>query len=61
MEKLGLGYEDLKKLNPRLIYASSSGFGHTGPYKDRPAYDAIVQAMSGMMSITGQEGGKLLE
>ena len=57
MERLGLGYEDLKKENPRLIYAAASGFGHTGPYSKRPAYDAVVQAMGGIMSITGQLGG----
>ncbi|MBW6515455.1 MAG: CoA transferase [Candidatus Cloacimonetes bacterium] len=53
MEKLGLGYEVLKELNPRLIYAASSGFGHTGPYSPLPAYDILVQAMGGIMSITG--------
>lgn len=58
MEKLGLGYEELKKINPKLIYAAASGFGHTGPYSKRPAYDAIVQAMGGIMSITGEKGGK---
>lgn len=58
MEKLGLGYEVLKKINPKIIYAASSGFGHTGPYSKRPAYDAVVQAMGGIMSITGQEDGK---
>jgi CoA:oxalate CoA-transferase len=57
MERLGLGYEDLIKENPRLIYAAASGFGHTGPYSKRPAYDAVVQAMGGIMSITGQLGG----
>ena len=57
MEKLGLGYERLKEINPRIIYAASSGFGHTGPYKERPAYDAVVQAMGGVMSITGEKGG----
>jgi CoA:oxalate CoA-transferase len=57
MEKLGLGYEDLKKSHPRLIYAAISGFGHTGPYKEKPAYDVVVQGMGGIMSITGQEGG----
>ncbi|MEA4925486.1 MAG: CoA transferase [Syntrophomonadaceae bacterium] len=57
MEKLGLGYEELKKVNPRIIYASSTGFGHYGPLKDRPAYDVIAQAMGGMMSITGDKGG----
>lgn len=58
MEKLGLGYEELKKVNPRLIYAATSGFGHSGPYSKRPAYDGVVQAMGGIMSITGQKGGK---
>jgi len=57
MERLGLGYEVLKIENPRLIYAAASGFGHTGPYSRRPAYDAVVQAMGGIMSITGQPGG----
>lgn len=56
MEKLGLGYEEIKKVNPRLIYAAISGFGHTGPYSQFPAYDMIVQAMGGVMSITGEEG-----
>lgn len=58
MEKLGLGYELLKEINPKLIYAASSGYGHTGPYSQKPAYDAVVQAMGGIMSITGQVGGK---
>lgn len=58
MEKMGLGYEVLKNINPKIIYASCSGFGHSGPYKDRPAYDAIIQAMGGLMSITGFPGGK---
>jgi len=55
MDRLGLGYESLKELNPRLIYASSSGFGHTGPYSQLPAYDLIVQGMGGIMSITGPD------
>lgn len=57
MEKLGLGYEQLKEVNPSLIYAAISGFGHTGPYSQLPAYDMIVQAMGGVMSITGEPGG----
>ncbi|GEN33926.1 MULTISPECIES: CaiB/BaiF CoA transferase family protein [Aneurinibacillus] len=55
MERWGLGYDTVSELNPRLIYASISGFGQTGPYKDIPGYDYIVQAMGGMMSITGSE------
>lgn len=58
MEKLGLGYDVLSQINPKLIYAASSGYGHTGPYSKRAAYDAVVQAMGGLMSITGEEGGK---
>lgn len=58
MEKLGLGYEDLKKVNPRIVYGCISGFGHYGPYKDRAGYDIIGQAMSGLMSTTGWPGGE---
>ena len=57
MQRLGLGYDELATLNPRLIYASTSGFGHTGPYRNRPAVDVIVQGMGGVMSITGHPGG----
>jgi crotonobetainyl-CoA:carnitine CoA-transferase CaiB-like acyl-CoA transferase len=53
MERLGLGYETLSALNPSLIYAAITGFGKTGPYKDRPAFDFIAQAMSGFMSLNG--------
>ncbi|MGD9118079.1 MAG: CoA transferase [Dehalococcoidia bacterium] len=55
MEKLGLGSEVLCALNPRLIYASISGYGHTGPKRDTVAYDPIAQAMGGMTSVTGYE------
>jgi formyl-CoA transferase len=58
MENLGIGYETLKEINPRIIYAAISGFGHTGPYKMRPGYDIIAQAMSGLMSTTGWPGGE---
>lgn len=57
MEKLGLSYEVLNEINPKIIYCSISGFGHTGPYSKRPAYDGVVQAMGGLMSITGQKDG----
>ena len=57
MERLGYGWEALHPRFPRLIYAACSGFGHTGPYAGRPAYDVVVQAMGGIMSLTGQPGG----
>ncbi len=57
MEKLGLSYDELKRLNPRLVYAAISGFGQTGPYRHRPGYDIIGQAMGGLLSITGWPGG----
>jgi CoA:oxalate CoA-transferase len=53
MEKLGLGYEELRKINPRLIYAVSSGYGHSGPDSTKPAYDILAQAAGGLMSVTG--------
>lgn len=53
MEKLGLGYENLKKINPAIVYGAVSGFGHYGPYSKRAGYDIIGQAMSGLMSTTG--------
>lgn len=58
MEKLGLGYEELAKVNPRIIYGCVSGFGHFGPYKDRAGYDIIGQAMGGLMSTTGWPDGE---
>ena len=54
LARYGLGYEDLAKINPGLIYCSVTGFGQTGPYKDRPGYDFMAQGMGGMMSITGE-------
>jgi crotonobetainyl-CoA:carnitine CoA-transferase CaiB-like acyl-CoA transferase len=53
MQRLGLGYEALKEINPRLVYCALSGFGQTGPLAERPAYDQIIQGYSGIMSITG--------
>lgn len=58
MEKLGLGYEDLKKVNPKIVYGCISGFGHTGRYSQKPGYDIIAQAMGGLMSTTGWPGGE---
>lgn len=57
MERLGYGWDALHERYPELIYAAVSGFGHTGPYRERPAYDLVVQAMGGIMSLTGQPGG----
>lgn len=60
MERLGLGYEELKAVNPKIIHCSITGFGKNGPYKDLPGYDYIIQAMGGLMSITGsQESGPI--
>ena len=58
MEKLGVGYETLKALNPALIYCSISGYGRTGPYADKGGFDLIAQGMSGLMAITGEPGGE---
>ncbi len=57
MKRLGLGYDDVKGINPRLVYTSISGFGQTGPWSDRPGFDLMAQAMSGVMSVTGYPGG----
>ena len=57
LEKMGLGYEDLHTLNPRLIYCSISGYGRTGPYAERPGYDFIIQAEGGIMGVTGPVDG----
>ncbi|MDH3388736.1 MAG: CoA transferase [Gammaproteobacteria bacterium] len=58
MERLGLGYESLRQLNPGLIYCQITGFGRTGPYADRPGFDLIAQGMSGLMSVTGEGAGR---
>ena len=57
LARYGLAYEDLKKINPRLIYCSVTGFGQTGPYREHPGYDFMVQGMGGMMSVTGEPDG----
>jgi len=54
LARYGLGYEDLKALNPKLVYCSVTGFGQTGPYRERPGYDFMIQGMGGMMSVTGE-------
>ena len=58
MATMGFGYEQLKAINPRIILVSVSGFGQDGPYRDRPAFDPLGQAMSGLMSLTGQPVGQ---
>jgi crotonobetainyl-CoA:carnitine CoA-transferase CaiB-like acyl-CoA transferase len=55
-ERLSIDYKALKAINPRLVYASISGFGQSGPYRDRPGFDQIAQGMGGLMSITGLPG-----
>lgn len=57
LDKMGLGYEEMRRINPRLVYCSISGYGRTGPYADRPGYDFVIQAEGGMMGITGPEEG----
>jgi crotonobetainyl-CoA:carnitine CoA-transferase CaiB-like acyl-CoA transferase len=58
LKKFGLDYEGLKAVNPRIIYCSITGFGQTGPKRDHPAYDFMIQGMGGLMSITGEPDGK---
>jgi crotonobetainyl-CoA:carnitine CoA-transferase CaiB-like acyl-CoA transferase len=58
LDKLGLGYDVLKALNPRLIYCAISGYGRSGPYADKGGFDLIAQGFSGLMSVTGQPGGE---
>lgn len=57
MESIGLGYEQLKAINPKLVYCSITGYGTTGPLADRPGYDVITQGMGGLMSVTGEPEG----
>jgi len=57
LSRYGLGYEDLKAINPRIVYCSITGFGQTGPYSHRAGYDFIIQGMGGMMSVTGEREG----
>jgi crotonobetainyl-CoA:carnitine CoA-transferase CaiB-like acyl-CoA transferase len=57
LAKFGLDYESLRKVNPRLVYCSITGFGHTGPYAPRPGYDFIIQGMSGIMDLSGEPEG----
>ncbi len=57
LAKMNLGYEDLKAINPKIIYASVTGYGQTGPYRDQPGFDFILQAQGGLMSIIGEEDG----
>ena len=58
LARLGIGYEEARARNPRIIYCSVSGFGQDGPYRDRAALDLILQAESGMISVTGEPGGR---
>ncbi|HZU13504.1 MAG TPA: CaiB/BaiF CoA-transferase family protein [Chloroflexota bacterium] len=58
MDALGLGYETLRSVNPRLIYCAITGYGQTGPYRERPGYDTVIQAQGGLMSITGPVEGE---
>ena len=58
LEKLGVGYEELKKINPKIILCEISGYGRSGPYADKGGFDLIAQGMSGLMSITGESKGK---
>src|SRR5204863_1243319 len=58
MDRMGLGYDALSKINPRLVYCSISGFGLDGPYRNRGGFDLIAQAMSGLMSFVGDVGSE---
>ncbi|KAI8063180.1 CoA-transferase family III domain-containing protein [Gongronella butleri] len=58
LASMGMGYEELSKINPRLVYASITGYGQDGPYADRPGYDVIIEAEAGLMHITGEPNGQ---
>ena len=58
MKRLGVGYEVMRNINPALVYVSISGFGQSGPWAERPGFDLMAQAMSGIMSVTGHGDGK---
>ncbi len=58
LDRYGLGYKDLRKINPAIIYCSVTGFGQTGPYREKPGYDFMVQGMGGFMSVTGERDNK---
>ena len=55
-DRLGIDYESLRRINPRIVLASVSGFGQDGPYRERPGFDQIAQGLSGIMSVTGKPG-----
>ena len=61
LERLGFGYEEIRRSNPRLVYCSISGYGHSGPLKDKPGYDAVIQGEGGWMSLTGEPDGPPLK
>ena len=56
LEGFGLGYDDVRAVNPAIVYATITGFGRTGPYKDKPGFDLMAQGLSGIMSVTGHPG-----
>jgi len=58
LDRLGLGWDDVRAINPRLVYASITGYGSTGPYVDRGGYDVVVSAVGGLMGITGPPDGE---
>ena len=57
LERMGLGYEDIRQINPGIVYCSISGYGRTGPMAEKPGYDLIIQAYSGLMDLTGEADG----